>query len=338
MAKRRVASEPDGGPAPPSGHLKTLGMLAVLGVLWGTTFPVVRVGVESGASPFVLVAVDLLLAAAAMALVAFFLSAERPSARALLESLLLGALLIGGINLFLFWGVQFTTGGVASIVYATAPLLSVLAAIGLGGGERLRLASATALAIGFGGVVLLGLASSGTRLVTNGWGVVALFGGATSQAIGSVLVGRFRPSGETRYGQAAQFAGGGIAASILVVALRAPLVIPGTWAVTLSILYVALLTGVAGYTLYFELIRSAGAVEATLVTYLNPIVALAVGVFVLGEAFGYSELAGLALILGALALLHLSTARKRPQPVAPAPPTRALDRGAMNAVAPSRHP
>jgi drug/metabolite transporter (DMT)-like permease len=43
-----------------------LALLVLLGVLWGITFPMVRVGMAAGASPFLLVALDFGLAAAAM--------------------------------------------------------------------------------------------------------------------------------------------------------------------------------------------------------------------------------------------------------------------------------
>jgi len=316
MSSPLVASSPRGST---DVTWPTLGRLALLGVLWGTTFPVVRMGVAAGAPPFLLVAVDLLLAAGLMAVLSLSLRSAPPTPRHVLGSMALGAMMIGGNNLFLFWGVQFTTGGVAAVVYATAPLLAVLAAFGIGAGERMQRGSVVALAVGLIGVILLGLTATGTTLVTNGWGVVALFAGAGSQAVGSVLVMKYRPSGEYRYGQSAQFAGGGLAALFVVLAAGERFVLPATAPVIASVLYFAIGSGIAGYTLYFGLLRRSGAVVANLVTYVNPLVALAVGVLVLGEATGPSELLGLGVILGALVLLHFTT-RKPTAAGAPSPP------------------
>lgn len=306
---RAGSGPPDVRPEPTLSR-KALLQLALLGVIWGATFPVARVAIAQGAPPFLLVAVDFLLAAGAMAALSAAAREARPSRGTLATSALLGMLLIGGINLLLFWGIQFTTGGVASIVFATAPLLSLGAAALLGRREPISARSATALAIGLAGVVLLGVVTSGARVVTNPIGIVALAGGAACQGVGASLVARYRPHGESRWGQASQFAGGGVAGAIAWAVVGAPLAFPATGAVLASTLYVALLTGVVGYSLYFALIRGSGAVRANLVTYLNPLVALAVGVLALEEAISFAEVAGLLLVLAALVLLE---ARRRPR-------------------------
>lgn len=292
-------------------------LLAALGVFWGATFPVVRVGVEAGASPFLLVGIDFLLATVVMATVAAASREPRPTVRSLGGSALLGVLLIGGINLLLFWGIQFTTGGVAAIVFATAPLLSLLAVYLLGRREPLSRRAAIALALGLVGVITLGVASGGGQVVTNPWGLVALAGGAASQGTGAALVSRYRPSGETRWGQAMQFAGGSAVGFLVLPLVGGSLRIPWTLPVIGSTLYVALLTGVLGYTIYFVLIRRVGATRANLVTYLNPLVALAVGVAAVGELVSLTEILGLVLVLGALALLQI-----RPSPRSDPSPDR----------------
>lgn len=299
-----AGSQASGARPEPTLSRRALLQLGLLAVIWGATFPVARVAIAQGAPPFLLVAVDFLVAGGAMAAFSAAAREARPSFGTLGTSALLGMLLIGGINLLLFWGIQFTTGGVASIVFATAPLLSLGAAVLLGRREPISPRSAAALAIGLAGVVLLGVVTSGARVVTNPIGIVALAGGAACQGVGASLVARYRPSGETRWGQSAQFAGGGVAGAMAWAAVGAPIVFPATLSVLASTAYVALLTGVVGYSLYFALIRGAGAVRANLVTYLNPLVALAVGVLALGEAISSVEVAGLVLVLGALVLLE----------------------------------
>ena len=307
----------------PGSVTRPLLLLALLSLFWGATFPVVRMGVAAGASAFLLVMVDLLIAAGPMALVAALARAPRGSARSFGGSALLGVVLIGGTNLFLFWGVQFATGGMAAIVFALTPILSFLVLRLLGGGRALSVGRAIALVLGLGGVFTLAYASLGSALLSNGWGAVALFLGASCQATGAVLVGRFRPHGETLFGQAAQFLGGGAVASVAVLAFGGTTALPASLPVLASIAYFVLATCVAGYTVYFHLLRTTGAVGANLVTYLNPLVALAIGVAVLGEAFGRWEVAGLALVLLALGLFGRSGRRSAgpaPEHAAPATP------------------
>jgi len=294
--------------------------LVVLGVFWGATFPVARVGVAAGANPFLLVTLDLLVASIVMALFAVATGTRRPSMLALAQSAGLGALLIGGINLPLYWGLQFATGGSAAIVYATSPIIS-LVVLGLVGTQvRIRWHQAAALALGLGGVVLLGFGSAGGAVVV-GMGALLAFGlGAICQGTGAVLVGRARPQGEDCWGLTFQFVGAG-AASLLVLwsVVRSP-ALPLTVPALGSIAYVGILSMALGYFLFFDLIHRVGAVRANQVTFLNPVVALLVGVFALGEAFEPLEAVALACILVALLLLQPTSKHGSGAPATPGKP------------------
>ena len=313
---------PRDGPGP-----RTIALLVLLGVLWGVTFPMVRRGVAAGTSPFLLVALDFGLAAAAMFAIAAA-TADRavdpPSGRYLAGSLLLGGLLIGANNLLMFWGVQFTTGGVAAVVYATVPLLAVLAGLFLGYRERFGAVTFLALSLGLIGVLILELTASGSGVITNDWAIPAIVGGASAQATGTVLIVRYRPRGETRFGLAAQFGGASIAGACALLLFPGTVYLPPTLAAIGSVLYMALFSGVAGYTVFFELTRRSGAVGTSLVMYLTPVVGLLFGALVLSEAVGATEIAGLGLILGALFLYELSLrGRGRRDAGRPETPSRA---------------
>lgn len=281
-----------------------LALLLVLGVLWGATFPISRLGVETGANPFLLVAIAFGLAAAASAPMAAARRARLPAGRTLLQSAGIGALLIAGINLPLYWGERFATGGAASIVYATAPMLSLGFALALGTGERIGRRAVVALVLGVAGVAVLAIAS-GSAAVRSVWGLAAFGLGATCQGAGAVALGRVRPQGESPWGGTFQFVGGGTAALVVMAAIDPTFALPASPAVVGSVVYVGLVSMAVGYALFFELVRRQGAVGANQVTFLNPVVALALGVAAFGEPFALEEVGGLALILLAVALLHL---------------------------------
>jgi len=308
--------------APRHRDLTGLVLLLLLGLVWGLTFPFSRLGIEGGGNPFELVTINLFLAAAVMVLIVVLSRTPRPSGRSLAQSLGVGALLIGGINLPLFWGEQFATGGAASIVYATAPAISLALLLLLGTVSRLRAVQAAALALGLLGVIVLALATSGNGPITNLWAVVAFAVGATCQGTGAVLIGRLKPQGEDRWGQAFQFLGGGTAALITLPLLVRSLALPMNLDVLASLLFVSLASLVIGYTVFFELIRREGAVTANLVTFINPVVALVVGVIAFSEAFQAYEGVGLVLILAALVLLHIP---ERGTPAAVARPASRLE-------------
>lgn len=304
-------ADPSAG-VPHHRSLAGISLLLVLGTIWGLTFPFARLGIAGGGSPFLLVTINLFLAAAIMAPVAALARTPRPPARALVHSLGAGALLIGGINLPLFWGEQFATGGAASIVYATAPSISLGLMLMLGIVPRLRAVQAAALSLGFLGVIVLALTTSGKGPITNLWAVGAFAVGAICQGTGAVLIGRLKPRGEDRWGQTFQFLGGGIAALVTLPFVARSFALPLNRDVVESVVYLSLLSLVLGYSVFFELIRREGAVTANLVTFINPVVALVAGVIAFSEPFQGFEAAGLVLILSALVLLHLP-ARGSPQ-------------------------
>ncbi len=292
------------------GRAVRLGLLGTLGVVWGLTFPIARLGIVSGTDPFLLVALDGLLAAAVSLPFAVTSREARPPARRLAVSAALGALMIGGINLPLFWGERLATGGAASIVYATSPAISFGWLLLLRHGGPPRAAQIAALAAGLGGVLALSVGAGGGGPVSDPWVLGAFALGAVCQGTGAVLVGRLRPAGEGRWGQTCQFAGAGAVSLVTVATAGAlgivPIRAPVGLAVVGSVLYVGLASMALGYGLFFEMIRRSGPVSANLVTFVNPVVALAAGVVAFGEAFRVPELAGLALVLAALTLLELS--------------------------------
>ena len=284
--------------------------LVLLGVVWGATFPIARLGVDAGANPFLLVTLDLLIAAAVTALVAGARSASRPAFRYLGQSAGLGALLIGGINLPLYWGLRFATGSSAAIVYATAPIISLLVIRLIGPTVRIDWRQALALALGLGGVVLLGVGSTSVIGIA-GVGALAAFAlGAVCQGTGATLVGRARPQGEDPWGLTFQFLGAGVASLVVLLLVARSPALPLTLPVLGSMAYVGILAMAVGYFLFFDLVHRFGAVRANQVTFLNPVVALLVGVLVLGERFEPIEAVALALILVALLLLQ-PTSRPR---------------------------
>ena len=278
--------------------------LLLLGVLWGITFPVARLGVAAGANPFLLVAAAFGIATLLAAPAALLRHAALPSARSLAASAAVGALLIGGINLPLFWGVRFATGGVASIIYATSPLVSLGILALLGSGQRVGPRTVAALVLGVLGVAVLAFAAGGAA-VTSVWGLAAFGLGTVCQGAGAVALGRLRPTGETPWGETFQFVGGGAASLVVVAAIAPTLTLPATAPVLVSLVYVGAVSMAAGYALFFDLLRRGGAVGANQVTLLNPIVAVAFGALLLGEPFAPEEPGGLVLILLALVLLHL---------------------------------
>ncbi|MGB6501109.1 MAG: EamA family transporter [Thermoplasmata archaeon] len=289
---------------------RSLLLVVLLGLIWGSAYPVIRYGLVVGASPVVYAAVRYGLAAVAMAGVAAAMRVARPSARSLGLSALLGLPIVGVYGLLLYVGETTTSGGLASILICGAPLLTALLALPILPDESLHRVGFVGLLVGFVGVSVLVAPPPGISLATSLWGPVEVVGAAASFAVGSVLLRRYRPSGETLWGVSMQF----LVATVFLVALL-PLVephpqLPLTGGVLESLAYLIALPSVAGYALYFYLHHHVGPGRANVVAYVNPAAALSIGVLVFGETFRWWELAGFALVALGLTLVTRSRRAK----------------------------
>jgi len=282
---------------------RSLLLLVVLGLVWGSAYPVIRYGIVIGATPVAFAASRYALSALAIAAVALATRIPRPSARALGLSAVLGLPIVGVYGLLLYVGEQTTSGGLAAILIGVTPLLTTLFAIPALPGESLNRLGYVGLAAGFLGVLVLVAPPPGVTLASSLWGPIAVLGASASFAVGSVLLRVRRPEGETLWGVSVQFA---VATGFLsgVLPLFEPhSALPLTSGVLLALVYLVLLPSVAGYALYFYLHHQVGPGRANVVAYVNPVAALSIGTLVFDEPFQVLELAGFALVAVGLTLV-----------------------------------
>lgn len=300
--------------APPSRARSAL-LLVLLGLIWGSAYPVIRYGLVAGATPLAYAAVRYGLSAIAIAGVAAASGVPRPGRRSVGLSALLGLPIVGIYGLLLYVGEATTSGGLASILIGSVPLLTALFALPVLPGETLARRGYLGLAVGFVGVAVLVAPPPGIALASSIWGPVEVVGAAASFAVGSVLLRRHRPEGESLWGVSVQFA---VATGFLVALM--PIVeprpeLPLTPPLLLAVLYLVALPSVAGYALYFYLHHHVGPGRANVVAYVNPAAAITIGVLVFAEPFHLWEIAGFALIAVGLTLL---TGGPRKSPGGPA--------------------
>jgi drug/metabolite transporter (DMT)-like permease len=275
--------------------------LWTLSLLWGGSFLFVELAL-AGLPPLTVVWGRVALAAVILWAVLRIIGREGPP-RALWPALLVMGLLNNAAPFTLFALAQGQiTGALASVLNAMTPIFTVLVAHVATGDERLRPARALGVGLGFAGVMglLADGSMGGTRLA-----LVACLGAAFSYAVASVWGRQFRAAGisplVTACGQVT-------ASSVLL--LPVWLVADRPWTLgapgagpVLAVLGLASLSTALAYLIYFRILASAGATAISLVTFLIPISATALGWAVLGETLEPQQMAGLALILLGLAVI-----------------------------------
>jgi drug/metabolite transporter (DMT)-like permease len=295
---------------------KIYSLLAVVGALWGSAFPVIRYGIVSGASPILFAGVRYGMAAVILASVAAATRIPQPDSKSVGFSALAGLPIVGIYALLLYSGELTTSGGLTAILAAVTPLATVPFALRFLPGESLRRWGYVGLAVGFVGVAVLVVPPPGVTLATSVWGPVEIVAASVSFAAGTVLLRTRRPGGESMWGLSAQFA---CAAAFLMVAtavFEPHPNLPLSNGVILALAYLILVPAVVGNSLYYYLHHHVGPGQANVVAYVNPVAALAIGTLLLGEPFSWWELVGLGLVVVGLTLL----ARSRRPPKRRSPP------------------
>jgi drug/metabolite transporter (DMT)-like permease len=283
---------------------RTVGVFLLVTVLFGAAFPAIKTGLDFF-PPLVLAAVRysvsaVLLLGYAVARTGYW----RPrSRRDLLAVLAGGTLFIAGTG-FTFLGQQFIASGVAAIIVSLGPVLTVLFGYVLLPTERLSTRGTVGITVGFLGVAVVVRPTPATLFDATVVGklLVALATGLV--ALGTVLVRRADPGlpvpALTGWAMA-------VGASVLVVASTLAGESPGAVRLTPTAvgvaLYLGVFAGALAFGLFFWLLDRLGPLEANLVTYLTPVVALVVGRVVLSEPFQPLALAGFAVIVVGFALL-----------------------------------
>jgi drug/metabolite transporter (DMT)-like permease len=191
-------------------------------------------------------------------------------------------------------GEERVPSSLAAIMVATVPLIGAVLAMRFDHSERPTPIRALGLAIGFCGVIaLVGLDVAGHKGELLGVGAIMIT--ATGYAIGPMLIKHRLGGLDPRATMGASLA---IAALLLTpwAALDLPRRTPDAGAIA-SVVVLGLLCTATAFVVYAVLISEAGSSRATVITYVNPIVAVSLGVLLLGEHPGAGAVAGLLLIL-----------------------------------------
>jgi drug/metabolite transporter (DMT)-like permease len=274
--------------------------LLALASLWGSSFTFIKMALE-GLNPGQVVLFRLILGSALLLAFAAYRRTSMPAGAAT-WALITVAAVLGNVAPFLLlsYGEQTATAGVAGTLVGATPLLTLGLAAAAIPTERLGRRSVLGLAAGFGGVILV--LSPWQEFDSSLAGSLACLGAAVSYAAGFVFVRKYLSPLRI---PALALAASQLAAATLVQTLLTP--VTGwqdpefTSRVVVAVAALgALGTGVA-YILYFRLIADLGATTASSVNYVVPVVAVAVGVAVLGEPVTWQLIVGGLVVLGSVA-------------------------------------
>jgi drug/metabolite transporter (DMT)-like permease len=268
--------------------------LSAVYVFWGSTYLFIALAVKT-VHPLFAASTRFLAAGAIMAgLVVLRGGTLRAPLRTIASCLLIG-LLLPGANAVLFFAERNVPISLASLIIASVPLWVVV--LRLLGRERLPLPVLIGVGVGFAGVAVLARPAGGATA----WGIGLCVLSATMWAAGSVLSRRLPLPADPFVATAYEMLGGGLAMLPFAIATMGTFA-PSTESV-LGWVYLVTIGSVVGYTAYVWLLANAPLSLVSTYAFMNPLVAISLGVLVQGEHLSARLLVGAAIVVAAVAIV-----------------------------------
>lgn len=292
-------------------------------IFWGSTYLAIRLSVEHltplmmGALRFTTAGLMMLGYRAAIG------NRIWVTRKAFVRLSIIGILLLVTANVVLGWGELYISTGLAALMIAVTPLWFLMLERITHSHERLSPRGLVGIGLGVVGVAILLWPSVANHAA---FGAQQLFGAALvlassfSWASGSVLTKRWHLEVDPYTASGWQMLVAGVVASVLALCLgdlhRTTWAASSLWA----IVYLIFAGSLVGFTAYVWLLKNVALAKVTTYAYVNPIVAVILGVLLHGEKLDGSMIAGAVVVIISVVLVTGAKVQPRPRDGRPEPP------------------
>jgi len=284
-------------------------------VIWGSTYLVIRIGVEYWPA-LLLAGIRFVIAGTLMYAFLRWRGAPAPTWAQWKAAGIIGILLLscgnGAVSIAEHTGVA---SGVAALAVATVPLFTLLCGY-FWGARNTRLEWAGIVL----GLIGIGMLNLGSNLQSSPTGAALLVFAAAAWAFGSVW-SRHLPLPQGAMASAVEMLVGGVVLLIgsAVSGERLESLPPVEGWVALA--YLIFFGSIIAFNAYMYLLKNVRPAAATSYAYVNPAVAVLLGIVFVGETIGIEEALAMAVIISAVVLIGLPQWRRAPVKPAAAVPT-----------------
>jgi drug/metabolite transporter (DMT)-like permease len=287
-----------------------------LALLWGTTWLVVRVGLQE-LPPLTFAGIRFLVAAAVLTVVLVARRTRLPRSPA--DWIMMGGTGLSAIGIsyaLQFWGMQHVASGLAAVLFSTVPLLTILIAHWVLPDEPMSLPRVGGVVLGTTGVALIFSDQLGGGSPMAMWAMAGFMVGAIAMAHTQVVVRARGHRVDPVLLAAVQTAVGGTVLLAVGTSTEGPLS-QLTWSLraVLAVGYLSVLGTAVGFVALYYLLRHMPVTQVNSMMLVHPLVAIVLGWLVLGEQLSWSVLFGAGVIVvGLVPLLRPSRRRVVPTP------------------------
>jgi drug/metabolite transporter (DMT)-like permease len=280
-------------------------LFILLGFFWGSSYLFIKIGVDAGLPPFMLI--TLRLAIGFLLLASVVAVAREPLPR---EPKMYGHLFVmGAINIaipfsLITWAELTVDSALAAILTAPVPLFVILIAAFFLRDERITANRLAGLVVGFVGVAVLVGFDPASLAGGDLAGEMALVGATISYACGAVYARRNVHGLRPMIPAVFQVFFGLVIVTVLTLVFERPFDVeikPEAW---FAVVWLGLLGSGLAYLLFFRTLGRWGATRTSMVAYLLPVFGITLGALVLKEPIDIRLIIGTALVIGGIALVN----------------------------------
>jgi drug/metabolite transporter (DMT)-like permease len=296
--------------------------LLVVVVIWAGSFSVIKALLDDDVSASDIALLRYAIAAPGFAYILWRARGLPGLTRAdAIRILLAGLVIVVGYHLFLNIGEQHTTPGVAALVVALAPAMTLILAASLGL-DRIRLRHVVGLAIAFVGVAIVVAFGSGNELsFESAKGPLIVIGAPLAFALYNVILKPLLGRHDLLALTAATSLVGIVGLVPFARGSTVEAVTDASFAEAALLLYLGVLATLLGYILWNVGLRGLGPTRAVSYTYAISPLAVVIGALVLDDTITPWLVLGGALVIGGIGLTQRASAPRSSDSVEAWPPS-----------------
>ena len=293
---------------------------ATVYIVWGSTYFFIRMAEQGGGFPPFLLGAIRFFTAGIVLMGWCVIKGEKIFVwKNMMNAAVVGILLLFVGNGIVIWSEQTLPSAMVAIMVSSAPIWFVLIDKPNWDINFKSKATIVGLIIGFAGVILLfseqieGIFKGGSGHSKLPWMLLLMFG-SIAWASGSLYAKYKLTTGSASVNTAWQMIIAGVVfvpGSLLrheTDSLHWQNIPANSW---YALLYLILFGSIAAYSAYVWLLQVRPATQVSTYAYVNPVIAVILGIFFAGESISLIQIAGLTIILGSVLLINLSKYRKK---------------------------
>lgn len=298
---------------------------AAVYLIWGSTYFAILLAIRS-IPPFLMAGSRYLIAGVILYAASRVTGAKRAALITWRSAAIIGTCLLLGGNGGVTVSEQFVPTGLAAVIVATVPIFMVLFSWLSGSAPRPTLPVFLGLAGGFVGVGILmapALNFSGNENHRTLIGILILLCGSFIWSAGSIYSRHARNPESAFLGAGQQMICGGVALLLAALVTRERIDLHAVTAQSVwAWIYLVFIGAIIGFTAYIFLLRHCEPAKVATYAYVNPIVAIFLGIAFAGEHLNWPIGVGAAVIIGSVAIVIATQQMKaqRTEPTAVANP------------------